>query len=141
MGGDDCAYTVLIKTEDLFRRGKMVMELQNADGETTVIKDLKPWANQMGLDIFDGRAKCLYGPVSTMNLDSNTWRLNSAELDVMSSRLHIHSRNELFAVEQWEGDSDSTSFHKGSMNECSCLIFMANSVDNVSSLRAISGVR
>ena len=116
--GDDCVYTVYVRTGSIFKAGTdsiISLNLYDMYGEVVTIPDLEAWGGLMGpdynyfergnLDIFSGRGPCLSAAACAMNLTSDGsgphhgWYTNYVE--VTSTGAHIPCDQTLFTVEQW----------------------------------------
>ncbi|WCJ34958.1 Lipase/lipooxygenase PLAT/LH2 family protein [Euphorbia peplus] len=114
----DCVFTVFIRTGSIFKGGtNSIISARFYDelGEYIEISNLTAWGGLMGaehsyfergnLDIFSGRAPCLYSPVCTLNLTSDGtgehhgWYVNYIE--VTTAGVHATCSQEKFTIEQW----------------------------------------
>ncbi|GAV90655.1 PLAT domain-containing protein [Cephalotus follicularis] len=118
MQGDDCVYTVYVRTGSIIKGGTdsiISLSLYDVYGHMVEMTDLEAWGGLMGpghnyyergnLDIFSGRGACLTAPVCAMNLTSDGsgphhgWYCNYVE--VTTTGVHMQCDNKLFTVEQW----------------------------------------
>lgn len=115
---DECVYTVYIRTGSIIKGGTdsiISLRLYDSYGESVELANLEAWGGLMppghdyfergNLDIFSGRAPCLYTPICAMNLTSDGsgphhgWYCNYVE--VTSTGPHVACSQQQFTVEQW----------------------------------------
>ncbi|KAK6923744.1 PLAT/LH2 domain [Dillenia turbinata] len=116
--GEDCVYTVYIRTGSIVKGGTdsvISLKLYDANGDWVEITNLEAWGGLMdpghnyfergNLDIFSGRVECLSAPACAMNLSSDGsgpnhgWYCNYVEITV--SGVHAQCSQQQFIVEQW----------------------------------------
>ncbi|GLU13131.1 hypothetical protein SLE2022_297770 [Rubroshorea leprosula] len=114
----DCVYTVYVRTGSIIKGGTdslISLSLYDAYGTMIEVENLAAWGGLMepehsyfergNLDIFSGRAPCLYAPVCAMNLTSDGsgphhgWYVNYVE--VTTTGVHRACTQQQFTVEQW----------------------------------------
>ncbi|KAK6923437.1 PLAT/LH2 domain [Dillenia turbinata] len=118
VAGEDCVYTVYIRTGSIIKGGTdsvISLKLYDEYGDWVEITNLEIWGGLMepghnyfergNLDIFSGRGECLPTPVCAMNLSSDGsgpnhgWYCNYVEVTVTG--VHAQCLQQQFTVEQW----------------------------------------
>ncbi|XP_057972607.1 PLAT domain-containing protein 3-like [Malania oleifera] len=123
--GDDCVYTVYIRTGDVLGAStdaKIGLALFDGNGTTVEMRDLEAWGGLMGqnhdyfergnLDIFSGRGDCLNGPACKMSLTSDGSGLlpgwYCSHLEVTTTGKNINCSKMFFEAEDWVGPPRSS---------------------------------
>ncbi|WCJ31858.1 Lipase/lipooxygenase PLAT/LH2 family protein [Euphorbia peplus] len=116
-----CVYTIFVRTGSILKGGTdsiISARLYDKLGEYVEIPNLAAWGGLMGpqhsyyergnLDIFSGRAPCLYSPVCALNVTSDGhgahhgWYVNYIE--VTTAGVHATCSTQKFTIEQWLAD-------------------------------------